>query len=1194
MNDYLKKSRFGSTVVLSAVLFLYAQSCSAPKSKSGQSSKIALNAQPSPDLYAEHIRTSEFKTPDEERKNFILPPGFEVTLFASEPDITKPINMEFDDRGRLWVTQSSEYPVAAGQGDGKDRITILEDKNGDGKADTFTHFDDNLNIPIGVMPVADGAIAYSIPNLYYIKDDNNDGTADSKKVLLGPFGHKDTHGMVNNLVRGYDGWLHVCHGFSNTSNVAGTDGDTIKMTSGNTFRVKLDGTHVEQTTFGRVNPFGYAYDEKGYLYSVDCHTKPITQLIFGGEYPHFGKKAPAGLGFAPVMMDYDLGSTALAGLVYYTGTQFPEQYRNSFYTGDVVTCRIDRNTITYKGSTPVSKKEEPLLVSKDPWFRPVDVKLGPDGAIYIADFYNRIIGHYEVALNHPGRDRLSGRIWKITYKGDLPHQDMKVVDWSKATLDQLIEGLKHPQLNTRLKVADRIVDSWKEQATRPLEILFFDSEKAGSKTAAVHALWILNRLDVLNPELLMSAMESSDPVLRVHALRIVAEGLGVANNFHQLTVNALKTDSDPSVRRVAAETLGRFPRFQNIAHLTELYDKTDSQDTHLRYTALLALRDNLKDRSIQWRLAGSKWTEAQLALMTRAMLDIPSSTLAAFVLDYTLTHEIYSEDLVRNLEYIGRHVSPYQLEKAIGLITSKFANDLETQLSLYKTIQAGVKQSGMEPGEKLVSWGTSLATRFLEGISESSEVWKNRPLAKTADAGNTWTVSEQFLTDITPAFRIILSEKNGYVPTAALYSVPFKLPATLKMNVFDNDIHNLPEKKGVSRNAIRVRLAEGGKIIQEYRLNQKETMQWKDLIKNTTFNLSKYAGQMGYIEAVDSSQTGSVGFGKLEPAVLEIPAKAPGIISDQRVAAAEIANEFRIKSLEPKLREMVKAKWLDYPVRSAAANALMNIDPKANVNVLAEAFDDPAELPILREKLAASMSQAPSPSIYEMLKKQLAGGARNLQVAIATVLSNTSQGIDYLLHAFKEEAANPDIANEIPVKERLDVNANAGQREQMQRYLAAGADEREERQKLIDTRIANFKPAGGLTDAGKAVFVQNCSGCHQILGQGGMVGPQLDGIGNWGHKALTQKILDPNRNITEAFRTYNITLKNDQTLTGLYRRTEGETMVFADMTGKEFALAKSEMKEHRASKYTLMPDQFRNIIPEKDFYALMDYLLSVK
>ncbi|WP_439557403.1 PVC-type heme-binding CxxCH protein [Dyadobacter sp.] len=993
------------------------------------------------------------KRPKKKGRALFCRPDLRSPFFASEPDITKPINMEFDDRGRLWVTQSSEYPVAAGQGDGKDRIMILEDKNGDGKADTFTHFEDNLNIPIGIMPVADGAIAYSLPNLYYFKDDNDDGRADSKKVLLGPFGHKDTHGMVNNLMRGYDGWLHVCHGFSNTSHVAGTDGDTIKMTSGNTFRVKLDGSRVEQTTFGRVNPFGYAYDEKGFLYSVDCHTKPITQLIFGGDYPHFGKKAPAGLGFAPVMMDYDLGSTALAGLVYYTGTQFPEQYRNRFYTGDVVTCRIDRNTITFKGSTPVSKKEDPLLVSKDPWFRPVDVKLGPDGALYIADFYNRIIGHYEVALNHPGRDRLSGRIWKITYKGDLPHENMAVTDWSKATLDQLIEGLKHPQLNTRLKVADRIVDTFGQKAIRNLKASIPGNENAASR---VHAMWALHRLGALDYSILSDALTHHYSTVKLHAFRILLEGNGLNERFQVSTLNALRNE-DPNVRRVAAEILGKFRNQENFSPLMDLYAKADPGDTHLKYTTLLAIRNNLKDNHVVWRIPGMKWTDQQAELLAKAMLDVPSSAEAAFVLDYTLTHELNSADLVKNLEYIGRYVTPYQLEKAIDLIKLKFADNPETQLSLYKTIKAGVKQSGMEPGEKMVVWGTDLASRFLGGISESSH---NNP--------------------------------NG--------------------------------KSGAPENS----------------------------------------------------------------------AKAPEVISEQRVAAAEIAGKFRLKALEPQLQKSLKAKWLDYPVRAAAANALMNIDPKANVNVLAEVFTNPTELPVLREKLAASIGQVPSASNYEMLKKQLASGAQNLQVAIAAVLASTSQGIDYLLNAFKDEEVSPAIGNEIAVKERFEMNANANQRHKMEKYLAAGADEREERQKLINNRIANFKPTTSLTDAGKSVFVQNCSGCHQILGQGGLVGPQLDGIGNWGHKALTQKILDSNRNITEAFRTYNITLKNDQTLTGLYRRTEGETMVFADMTGKEFVVAKNEIKEYRASKYTLMPDQFKSIIPEKDFYELMDYLLSVK
>ena len=1172
------------TTVCTVVCLLLSQSCKLPKS--GSTSATATK-----DKYAEHVRTSKYQTPEEERLSFKLPPGFEVTLFASEPDIIKPMNMEFDDRGRLWVTQSGEYPMAAGEGDGKDRITILEDKNGDGRADTFTHFDENLNIPIGIMPVSDGAIAYSIPNLYYFKDENQDGKADSKKVLLGEFGHKDTHGMVNNLMRGYDGWLQVCHGFSNVSEVAGTDGDSIKMTSGNTFRVKLDGSHVEQTTFGRVNPFGYAYDEKGYLYSVDCHTKPITQLIFGGDYPHFGKKAPAGLGFAPEMMSYELGSTALAGLVYYTGQQFPEMYQKSFFTGDVVTCRIDRNTISFNGSTPVSKKEEPFMTSEDPWFRPVDVKLGPDGSLYIADFYNRIIGHYEVPLNHPGRDKVSGRIWKITYKGEQGSKPMAVTDWSKATIQQLIAGLDHPQLNTRLKVADRLVDTYQLKAIAPtLAILQSDQSSATSK---VHALWILNRLNSLPEATLNDALKSIDPVVKIHALRVISEQKSISSDQRDLVLAALQS-TDPFAQRTAAEILNKQPDAGNLTALMKLYESTPAADSHLRYTALLAIRENLKNGSVMWHIPGITWTDDQLTILTKVLLDVPSSSGAAFMLDYVINHNLPQEQLVNALEYIGRYAAPYQMDRVVALVVEKFAGNTDIQLSFYNTFAKGVRQSGAPLSPKMREWGLKLAGQYLSGISEMTDIWKIRPVMKSEETGNSWMVSNDFLSDITPAFRIILSEKKGYTAREALYSIPFNLPAQLSLNVFDNDIDNSDSKKGISKNVVRVRLAGSNKIVAEARLKQTTTAVWKDLIKNVKFDLTKYQGQSGYLEAVDSTQTGAIGIGKLDPAVLEIPAKSPSEVAELRIQAAQIVGDFKDNTLEPELKNIVQARWLDNNTRVAASAALMNIDPAKNAEVVGKVFDDRDEPSTLRSRLAVLLGQASSADVFALLQKGFSGGVFGLQTAIASVLANTREGIDYLLNALTAEDVNPNVLSDVKVKERLASNISSSQQKQLDSLTKDGANERDERQKLIDIRIAGYTRGANSALTGQAVFVQNCSSCHQISGKGGLIGPQLDGIGNWGPKALTEKILDPNRNISESFRNYNITLKNDKILSGLYRRTEGETMVFADQGGQEFSVVKNEIKEYRPSKYTLMPDQFRNIIPEKDFYALLEYLGSVK
>ncbi|HAO48988.1 MAG TPA: hypothetical protein DCR35_06630 [Runella sp.] len=187
-----------------------------------------------------------------------------------------------------------------------------------------------------------------------------------------------------------------------------------------------------------------------------------------------------------------------------------------------------------------------------------------------------------------------------------------------------------------------------------------------------------------------------------------------------------------------------------------------------------------------------------------------------------------------------------------------------------------------------------------------------------------------------------------------------------------------------------------------------------------------------------------------------------------------------------------------------------------------------------------------------------------------------------------------DVVREGAVKERLASKMTPKQQAILNELMAGSANEFEERQQLIQARLAGFESSNATAEAGKSVFVQNCSSCHQIKGAGGLIGPQLDGIGNWGKKALAEKILDPNRNISEAFRNYNITLNNGQTMTGLYRRTEGQTMIFANNAGQEFSVVKNDIKDYKASKYTLMPDQFRNTIPEKDFYALLGFLLKTK
>lgn len=396
-----------------------------------------------------HVAPTEALKPAEQRKKFHLPPGFEIQLVAAEPDIKNPINIAFDHKGRLWVSMSSEYPFPAKGDKTVDTVKVLEDFAPDGKARKITTFAENLNIPIGVRPLDRGAIIYSIPNIWYMLDTDGDGKADKKEPLLQTYGHNDTHGMTGEFMWGFDGWIYACHGYSNTSTVKGRDGSAITMHSGNTYRFKPDGTRVEYFTHGQVNPFGLAFDPLGNIFSTDCHTRPIYQLLRGAYYPSFGKPHD-GIGFGPEMMNHGHGSTGIAGIAYTAADHFPPEFRDNLFMGNVITNRINRDGLERHGSTYRAIEKPDFAVCEDPWFRPVDIKLGPDGALYVCDFYNRIIGHYEVDLHHPGRDRTHGRIWRIVCKGEGGQPLAAVPDRTQSPVAELVKDLAHPNLTARL------------------------------------------------------------------------------------------------------------------------------------------------------------------------------------------------------------------------------------------------------------------------------------------------------------------------------------------------------------------------------------------------------------------------------------------------------------------------------------------------------------------------------------------------------------------------------------------------------------------------------------------------------------------------------------------------------------------------------------------------------------------------
>jgi len=440
------------------------------------------------------IAQQEALTPEEELKKFILPEGFEIQLVASEPDIIKPMNLAFDDRGRLLCTQSVEYPFPAKDpAQARDTVKILEDFGPDGKANKISSYVTGLNIPIGVYPTYDGVICHSIPKIWKCSDVGPEGICMKREPLYGDIAFKDTHGMTNAFTPWLDGWWYACHGFSNDSTLKSASTDSqIHMKSGNTYRFRPDGSKVEYYTHGQVNPFGLCFDPLGNLYSADCHSLPIYQLLRNGWYPSFDG-IHDGLGMSPSVMNHLHGSTAIGGIVYYAATQFPEKYRDTVFVGNPVTGRIDHDRLETHGSSYKAIEMPDFLKTDDRWFRPVDMKLAPDGTIYVADFYNRIIGHYEVPLTHPGRDHSRGRIWRIVYKGEGAVDPVPMPDLSSRSAETLVELLKDDNLQVRTRatnqLADRIGKAGDDVVRKALD---------GTAFQKAHALWVLERHGALD------------------------------------------------------------------------------------------------------------------------------------------------------------------------------------------------------------------------------------------------------------------------------------------------------------------------------------------------------------------------------------------------------------------------------------------------------------------------------------------------------------------------------------------------------------------------------------------------------------------------------------------------------------------------------------------------------------------------
>jgi putative heme-binding domain-containing protein len=652
-------------------------------------------------------------TPEEQLAKFHLPPGFEIELVASEPEIYNPLSINFDNRGRMWVTDTIEYPIPP-KGPGRDSLKVFADTNGDGRYDSVSTYVDKLSMPTGAEPIPGGTLVFSVPSIFGCYDTDGDGTIDTRRALYTEFGNVDAHGMNNGFTRWLDDWIYACHGYANTSTVKGSDGQEITMNSGNGYRFKRDGSHIEHVWHGQVNPYGIAFDSLGHIFTADCHSKPAYCLLRGAYYPSFGKPHD-GLGFGPRMIDHSHGSTSISGIAYYCADHFPEEYRDRVFMGNSVTGRVNTDKVVARGSSLIGIEKPDFVTCDDRWFRPVEIKLGPDGALYIADFYDCIIGYYEVPLTHPRRDKTRGRIWRVVYRGTdgERHEPRQVRDLTQLDLEQLWDTLEDPNLSVRLLATHEICDRYGAEANQWVRERLL---RPSSSLQRAHGLWILERQAALDDEIVLALSEDEAHLVRLHLVKALAERSDWDETSMPIAelVRGKLFDTDAFVRRAAADALGRHPASSNVQPLLRLWNETDPEDTYLVHTVRMALRDQLKQDEIFTQFARIDSDIGRVKQLLDVSLGLRTPASAEFAFAALNANQYDKARLGELVHFAIRYADAARIDSVTDYVMTWQDADTLSQLTAFHSFGLAIAERGDRIPPKLMPWAEALAGQLLD------------------------------------------------------------------------------------------------------------------------------------------------------------------------------------------------------------------------------------------------------------------------------------------------------------------------------------------------------------------------------------------------------------------------------------------------------------------------------------------------
>ncbi len=1140
-------------------------------------------------VQGEPIRTMQKPlSPEESMPHLSLLPEFEAKLFAAEPDIAKPIWMAWDERGRLWIAETVDYPNnMQAPGEGHDRIKICEDTDGDGRADKFTVFADKLSVPTSLALVNGGVVVVHSGKTEFIK---NVGGQVVRTTLFTGWGTSDTHAGPSNLRYGFDNWIWGVVGYSGFDGTVG--GRRIRFSQG-IYRFKPDGSALEFIRSSNNNTWGLGLSEDNLVFGSTANGNasmfmPIPnryyEAVNGWSASRLESIADSQQ-FYPVtekvrQVDWHGRYTAGAGSALYTARDFPSEYWNRVqFVAEPTGHLLGKFHLEARGGAFIAHNGRNFLASDDEWTAPICAEVGPDGALWVVDWYNYVIQHNPTpqgfhtgkgnAYETPLRDKTHGRVYRIVYKGA---KKSGPVGLDAGSPSALVSSLKHDNMLWRMTAQRLLVERGRPDVIPALCELAGNAavDALGLNPAAIHALWTLRGL---------GAFEAREP-------QAMAAALGALHH------------PSAAVRRAAVMVLPRDPAAAAAILDAGLLQDTDAQ---VRLATLLAFSEAPpSDRAgaavfemlQEKRNAGDTWIpDAATSAAAKNDASFIKAVLGAGVFQ-TSNSNRPAANLLPNPSFenerggvpLGWHTVTYSGQPSFGLAETgrsgarsiRISSDTGADASWTTTVpvQPGVayKLTGWIKTENLRK-GPGAGLGAMLNVHELQDPVHGATRPLTGD--NDWT-------------RVELPFDSGALTSVTINCLLGGWGHARGLALFD-DIELAPS--GVPGLPGPV-----GRVVQLVTANYAQ----RGPVDSIVGTLASLAGtpESTAIPILDGLVSGwpadkaprlsDADKQSLTRTMQALPEGARDrlLTLAQRWGQAQLFQSY-VASVTAALKGQTLDSSLPDDRRKAAAGRWISLDDTVDV---ADAILGPIDLltpPGLASGLLGAVGGSRNPQAGRAIVGHWSKFSPAVRKSGAAILLRRGDWSLALLDAVEKKAIPAaDLATEQWSQLKLNPNKDVSQKAAA--LAATGGSISADRADIVKKLLPLAREKGD-SGRGKEVFLANCSVCHTVAGTGGKIGPDLTGIGARDRSEILIDILDPNRSVEANYRLWNVTTKDGETYAGRLETETQTTVEILDTTGQKHVVQRKNIAVLEGTLLSIMPNGFE-ALPPKDLKSLLEFL----